>query len=1255
MGITDYNKRKNLSIDSVSGTPQVDKAQPLIISGEKSDPFDVSTASFTDGFDVSSQDDSPEDVAFNNAGDKMFVVGSGNDNVYEYSLSTSFDVSTASFTDSFDVSSQDDRPRDVTFNDTGDKMFVVGALSEAVFEYSLSTSFDVSTASFTQSFLVSSQDDFPEGVAFNDAGDKMFVVGNRNNKVYEYSLSTSFNVNTASFTDSFDVSSQDERPRGVAFNDTGDKMFVAGNNNDNIYEYSLSFNFDVSTASFTDSFDVLSQDDFSEGVAFSDTGDKMFVAGSGNDSVYEYSLGTDDSKTGNGDIVIDFNNVSGAEDIAVYDQNNNLLDYEIESLDTSAETGVLWAYNSWVRDGTTQAQLAYGDNSANTDRQNVTATWNNTPQNAEAVYHLDGDAIDSSGNFKDMTINGATTTSTSQLDGGLSFDGTDDDVETSDSSSPPAPFTDTNSSYTVVLSAKADSGADFDVMWYAQDPSTDARHGLTVNSANSNDVGTDILSSDSQVAQSGFDLGAAGLSVTNFHNYAVEFDGNSSMEVFVDAATDGSSINANDTGNGQPFGLRLGIYTQDGGGQPHFPGVMSFWAAFSEQKGSTWHQAHHDSTPAGGQVFFSQQSSSPPTSFSAVDISEAFTLTAAVSADLAADISESLTLNAPVSTRLAADISESLTLNALVSTRLAADLSEAFTLKASVSADSAAKTGTSYLQTDNRQVDFSLERTYFQEDSSVLNFELKKGNELVKQVNISQFLSALDDVSAAFEVENVISESLTPGASISKTTKLTQDVSASFDDSANVLFSKLVPEFVSPSDSFTKSASKSLNQSLNLSDFKRLSAAQNISESFETDDTASVTHNAVRFFDETVLTADTSSLFYQDFVDESLSATSFVATLQDAERSLTQGITPGDSDIRGINQKIGEFIDAEPFVRRSTGKSLSESLAAGDFSQFELVVSLSQAAGVNDDASEFLRSSLPQPISVADAESRVFAGSRNLQQGFDLSVSVNAFNSVFETLTESVSFLDSQSVTRDFSRTIFQEEEVGADAQKLFGRGVSESAAASDVETVLFRDLLSESQLVSDSEVVSVSLNQEQDLSVEDDFLSSSVLLRAFNQDFQVVASQSSLASQRLLESVPLVDAVFDAFSFEKFRSASEEVAVSSDSVVSLRRVLSEDSAVADVVRFDSELFRRFEPVVLFDSFLKASQALSLAEVQRVSDAARKSFSSGLSEAAAVSDALTTKLPSSVIPAVADLSALRVAVAELSKPRGAFTDSESKP
>jgi len=142
--------------------------------------------------------------------------------------------------------------------------------------------------------------------------------------------------------------------------------------------------------------------------------------------------GGDDSTTGTGDIAVDFTNISDAQDIAVYDENGNLLDYEIESLDTAAETGVIWAYNSWTRDDSVQAQIAYGDNSANTDRQYVTGTWENIGQNASLAMHDPSTGIDSTSNNNDATVTGVTSIDNGQLDGAGNFDGTDDYTEVSD-------------------------------------------------------------------------------------------------------------------------------------------------------------------------------------------------------------------------------------------------------------------------------------------------------------------------------------------------------------------------------------------------------------------------------------------------------------------------------------------------------------------------------------------------------------------------------------------------------------------------------------------------------------------------------------------------------------------------------------------------------------------------------------------------------------------------------------------------------
>ncbi len=165
-----------------------------------------------------------------------------------------------SFVDSFDVSSQETLTNGLTFNTDGTKMFVVGNYGQDVNEYTLTTGFDVSTASFVDSFDVSAQEHNPYGLAFNTDGTKMFVVGCNDDDVNEYTLTTGFDVSTASFVDSFDISSQENVPSGLAFSADGTKMFVVGSSGDDVNEYTLTTGFDVSTASFVDSFDVSAQE-----------------------------------------------------------------------------------------------------------------------------------------------------------------------------------------------------------------------------------------------------------------------------------------------------------------------------------------------------------------------------------------------------------------------------------------------------------------------------------------------------------------------------------------------------------------------------------------------------------------------------------------------------------------------------------------------------------------------------------------------------------------------------------------------------------------------------------------------------------------------------------------------------------------------------------------------------------------------------------------------------------------------------------
>jgi len=253
--------------------------------------FLLTNAAFSQSFDVSPQDSRPVGLAFKPDGSQLYVVGRSGDNVYQYGLSTAFDISTAAFSQSFNVSPQDDGPQGLVFKPDGSQLYVVGSGNVNVYQYGLSTAYDISTASFSQSFDVRSQDLFPKGLALKPDGSQLYVVGGGTANVYQYGLSTAFDISTASFSQSLDVSPQDGAPQGLVFKPDGRQLYVVGEDTANAYQYGLSTAFDISTASFSQSLDVSPQDGRPTGLAFKPDGGQLYVTGTDNSNVYQYAVG----------------------------------------------------------------------------------------------------------------------------------------------------------------------------------------------------------------------------------------------------------------------------------------------------------------------------------------------------------------------------------------------------------------------------------------------------------------------------------------------------------------------------------------------------------------------------------------------------------------------------------------------------------------------------------------------------------------------------------------------------------------------------------------------------------------------------------------------------------------------------------------------------------------------------------------------------------------------------------------------------
>lgn len=242
---------------------------------------------------VGSQDTIPNGVAFNSDGTKLYIAGNSNDTIYQYALTTAYDVSTGSYeSKSFSVASQLTGPCGLAFNTDGTKMYVQDFNNRTIFQYTLSTAFDVSTASYNSVNLdASARGSNSYGMVFNPTGTSLFISFASNDTIFQYTLSTAFDLSTASYASkSFDASQQVGNAAGIGFTNSGKKMYILDNNDDDIHQYTLSTAYDVSTASYSSSvFDLTSQDSDCFGMVFKPDGTKLYVVGRTNDRVYQYS------------------------------------------------------------------------------------------------------------------------------------------------------------------------------------------------------------------------------------------------------------------------------------------------------------------------------------------------------------------------------------------------------------------------------------------------------------------------------------------------------------------------------------------------------------------------------------------------------------------------------------------------------------------------------------------------------------------------------------------------------------------------------------------------------------------------------------------------------------------------------------------------------------------------------------------------------------------------------------------------------
>lgn len=293
-GVTNPTGNLNAGIDFRDNNP-------AITYGHAFNPFEAVYTSTN--FHFGDEEQFPQGVAFNNDGSKMYMVGYNESDVFQYTLATPYDISTASYDAvSFDVGGQETRTTGIAFNPSGSAMFIVGSSDGMVNQYTLSTPYDISSASFSKAYDPSAYAASHGGIAFNNDGSKMYLIGGIGLQVNQFSLDVPYDITSVDHDGFLSITSYGNNPTSVTFSGNGKWLIFSGSITDRIRMFELDIPFDVtSNTTYVDDIYVWDIDPSVHDVLFKPDGTKMYMVGSSNKNIYEFEidLGTFDESSKN--------------------------------------------------------------------------------------------------------------------------------------------------------------------------------------------------------------------------------------------------------------------------------------------------------------------------------------------------------------------------------------------------------------------------------------------------------------------------------------------------------------------------------------------------------------------------------------------------------------------------------------------------------------------------------------------------------------------------------------------------------------------------------------------------------------------------------------------------------------------------------------------------------------------------------------------------------------------------------------------
>ncbi|WP_440923198.1 autotransporter domain-containing protein [Candidatus Pelagibacter sp.] len=268
---------------------------------------------FKQSLDISDDTDHLRGIFIKPDGTKLYVTSdtASDQSVFEYSLTTPFDISTAVGPIETQLTIQEggsseimDNPHAIEFKPDGTKMFVIRSdgtedNTVAIEQFNLSTPWDSTTITWSgrtdlQTGCTTSIQ--ARGLDFKPDGTRVFIGNEGNDIIAQYDLTTPWDV--TSMTNQFcspSISGDETKMRNIQLSSDGNFLYVGGNTGDDINKYSLTTPYNITSISLETSYSISAQTGEMRGFIFSSNFTKLYVTGddgssSGDNVIYEYDI-----------------------------------------------------------------------------------------------------------------------------------------------------------------------------------------------------------------------------------------------------------------------------------------------------------------------------------------------------------------------------------------------------------------------------------------------------------------------------------------------------------------------------------------------------------------------------------------------------------------------------------------------------------------------------------------------------------------------------------------------------------------------------------------------------------------------------------------------------------------------------------------------------------------------------------------------------------------------------------------------------